>query len=79
MREYDARLIAERVLALLTENGIDIRTITNHVQSQPRERRRIKQKYWDPITGITWSGRGRMPHGLVGRGPETFRVPGTVV
>ncbi|WP_415877897.1 H-NS family nucleoid-associated regulatory protein [Burkholderia diffusa] len=49
------------------------------MQSQPRERRRIKQKYWDPITGITWSGRGRMPHGLVGRGPETFRVPGTVV
>ncbi|HDR9504725.1 TPA: H-NS histone family protein [Burkholderia cepacia] len=75
VREYEARLIAERVLALLAESGVDIRAIVDSVQSKPRERKRIKPKYWDPETGATWSGRGRTPRWLVGKDPETFRVP----
>ncbi len=75
VREYEAKLIAERVLALLSESGIDIRAIVNGLQSEPRERKRIKPKYWDPKTGVTWSGRGRTPRWLVGKDPETFRVP----
>ncbi|KVM89592.1 H-NS family nucleoid-associated regulatory protein [Burkholderia stagnalis] len=75
VREYEASLIAERVLALLAESGVDIRSIAACVQSKPRERKRIKPKYWDPKTGVTWSGRGRTPRWLVGKDPEMFRVP----
>ncbi|WP_321790568.1 H-NS histone family protein [Burkholderia pyrrocinia] len=75
VREYEARLIAERVLALLAESGVDIRAIADRLQSKPHERKKIKPKYWDPKTGVTWSGRGRMPRWLVGKDPENFRVP----
>ncbi|WP_059499280.1 H-NS family nucleoid-associated regulatory protein [Burkholderia sp. ABCPW 11] len=75
VREYEARLIAGRVLALLSESGGDIRSIVSCAQSKPPERKRIKPKYWDPKTGVTWSGRGRAPRWLVGKDRETFRVP----
>ncbi|WP_071733708.1 H-NS family nucleoid-associated regulatory protein [Burkholderia ubonensis] len=45
------------------------------VQPKPRERKRIKPKYWDPKTGVTWAGRGRMPRWLVGKDLEMFWAP----
>ncbi|KVK72542.1 H-NS histone [Burkholderia cepacia] len=75
VREYEARLIAERVLALLAESGIDIQALVNSTQSKPRERKQIKPKFWDPKTGVTWSGRGRTPRWLIGKDQEMFRIP----
>ncbi|MGN3966367.1 H-NS histone family protein [Burkholderia gladioli] len=80
VREREARLIAERVLALLAESGVDLRALLDYSQSRSHERRRTKKqrakaKYWNPETGVTWSGRGRMPRWLVGKDPESFRLP----
>ncbi|KVD39696.1 H-NS histone [Burkholderia sp. ABCPW 11] len=72
-REYEARLIADRVMALLSESGVDIRAIVDCAQSRPRTK--VKPKYWNPETGATWSGRGRTPRWLIGKDLEGFRIP----
>ncbi|KVP93115.1 hypothetical protein WJ95_05810 [Burkholderia ubonensis] len=33
-----------------------------------------RSRYWNPVTGATWSGRGRMPDWLVGQDLEAFRL-----
>ncbi|WP_423760249.1 H-NS family nucleoid-associated regulatory protein [Burkholderia sp. NLJ2] len=36
--------------------------------------RNSKPEYWNPQTGQTWTGRGRMPKWLVGKDPESYRI-----
>ncbi|MFA8356925.1 H-NS histone family protein [Burkholderia ubonensis] len=36
--------------------------------------RRRKAKYWNPETGQTWSGRGRVPKWLLGKDLDTYRI-----
>ncbi|WP_410721810.1 MULTISPECIES: H-NS family nucleoid-associated regulatory protein [Burkholderia] len=35
-------------------------------------RKRRKAKYFDPVTGSTWSGVGREPHWIKGRDKRKF-------
>ncbi len=37
--------------------------------------RRPKARYMDPVSGKTWSGRGRRPRWMEGRDPEEFLLP----
>ncbi|MFL9874616.1 H-NS histone family protein [Paraburkholderia megapolitana] len=74
-REQEARLIAERVVALLAEYGI---TIDNKTDAPRRARRtgtRVAPKYWNPATGATWSGRGRAPLWISGEDRSQFLLP----
>ena len=71
-RDREARLIAEQVLALLAERGVPIAGLRADVPAVGQNRRTAKPKYWDPETGATWSGRGRMPHWLRGKDPAQF-------
>lgn len=73
-REREARLIAERVLEVLAESGVPIDELVASCRQDGRLRRRVKQKYWDPQTGSTWSGRGRTPRWMAGKDPEEFRI-----
>lgn len=77
VREYEAKLIAERVMALLYESGIDIKKIFGVATGElPHEGRpKIRPKYWNPETGTTWSGRGKTPRWLVGQDRDKFRIP----
>lgn len=71
-REREARLIAERVLALLAEHGITINNKTDAPQHARRKRARAAPKYWNPETGATWSGRGRAPLWISGKNRSQF-------
>ncbi|KVF14470.1 H-NS family nucleoid-associated regulatory protein [Burkholderia cepacia] len=77
VREYEAKLIAEKVIALLQESGIDVGKIFGvATEKLPGERRaKIRPKYWNPATGATWSGRGKTPRWLVDQDLEKFRIP----
>ncbi|MEK7892970.1 H-NS histone family protein [Burkholderia contaminans] len=37
--------------------------------------RRRKARYMDPVSGKTWSGRGRRPLWMKGREPDEFLMP----
>lgn len=82
LRELDARIAAERdirrngaletIRALMTEFRITPEELmVPHVResgSQPRV------KYRDPVSGATWSGRGRAPAWIAGRDRDAFAV-----
>lgn len=74
-RESEAERLAARVLMLLLENGVDILWVADSVVPQRRARKRPQPKYWNPETGATWSGRGRVPLWLVGKNLDDFRIP----
>ncbi|WP_157655826.1 H-NS family nucleoid-associated regulatory protein [Burkholderia ubonensis] len=35
----------------------------------------LAPRYWNPETGETWAGRGRLPRWLIGKDPDAFRLP----
>ncbi|MGZ2749223.1 H-NS histone family protein [Burkholderia stagnalis] len=76
-REREAQLIAERVAELLAQSGVPVRDFMKKTGQGRGSRGAAKQKYWDPKTGATWSGRGRTPRWLVGKDIEQFRIGGS--
>ncbi|WP_126282535.1 H-NS family nucleoid-associated regulatory protein [Burkholderia stagnalis] len=70
-REREAQLIAQRVMDLLAENGVNVHDL---LHGREPGRRKVAPKYWNPETGATWSGRGRMPTWLVGQDPRRFLI-----
>lgn len=70
-REQEAQRIAQRVLELLAESGVDVREMAK----SPLRGRKVSPKYWNPRTGTTWSGRGRVPKWLVGQDRCQFLIP----
>ncbi|AOI67572.1 H-NS histone [Burkholderia territorii] len=73
-REHEARRIAQRVLELLEESGVDVRQLSTRSAQELRRGVRPKPKYWNPDTGATWSGRGRRPRWLVGDNLDRFLI-----
>ncbi|KAG8148450.1 hypothetical protein BFF94_037970 [Burkholderia catarinensis] len=74
-RENEARLIADRVIQLLAENGFPFCVNCNANLGQEKSRRgAVKPKYFDPNSGATWSGRGRMPVWLIGKDLDKYRL-----
>ncbi|ELW9532547.1 H-NS histone family protein [Burkholderia cenocepacia] len=67
-------LVVERVRQVLAEFHLDIDVVPRAAQ-EPHRRKRPTPKYWNPETGQTWCGRGRMPLWLAGKDPERYRVP----
>ncbi|VWD05166.1 H-NS-like protein [Burkholderia lata] len=81
-REYEAARLAERIAALLAESGVDRRRLLDALQAEPRmpepttrTRVPVKPKYWDPVTGATWAGRGKTPRWLIGKDWAEYRIP----
>ncbi|WP_063552345.1 H-NS family nucleoid-associated regulatory protein [Burkholderia territorii] len=73
-REHEARRIAQRVIELLEENGVDVHQLSARRPQGSRRGVRPKPKYWNPDTGATWSGRGRRPRWLVGDDLDRFLI-----
>ncbi|NTX31692.1 H-NS histone family protein [Burkholderia pyrrocinia] len=73
-REHEARRIAQRVLEVLAENGVNVQELTTHSSRGPRRGTKLEPKYWNPETGATWAGRGRTPRWLIDQNLEKFRI-----
>ncbi|RQZ58400.1 H-NS histone family protein [Burkholderia sp. Bp9004] len=73
-RDHQAKLIAERVLALLTECGVDIHAIVHRKELRSRILGKVEARYLEPETGVTWTGRGRMPRWLIGQNLKKFAI-----
>lgn len=73
-REY-CSVVAE-VRQKIKEFGIPLSAVRaafdTHVA--PAARRRAEPKYRDPITGKTWSGRGKPPRWIAGKSRDDFLI-----
>jgi DNA-binding protein H-NS len=73
-RAKEVRLAMIEIVHKMREYGITLhelvgrKTTPNPVQAEPAP------KYRDPVTGATWSGRGRAPHWIVGKNRDDFIV-----
>ncbi|UVE69939.1 H-NS histone family protein [Burkholderia pyrrocinia] len=70
-RKAKAAAIAQ-VVQLMTQYGIVPSDLKAIEYESPL--RKAKVKYWNPQTGQTWSGRGRIPRWLVGKDLEAYRI-----
>ncbi|WP_175781811.1 H-NS family nucleoid-associated regulatory protein [Burkholderia anthina] len=70
--------VLEQIIKLVREYEIDLRVVemrlSNIESSGTSRRRRVEPRYWDPVTGATWAGRGKRPRWMKGRNPEEFRI-----
>ncbi|KUY84077.1 H-NS family nucleoid-associated regulatory protein [Burkholderia sp. RF4-BP95] len=61
-----------QVVQLMSQYGILISDLNDIEHTSPV--RKARAKYWDPQTGQTWAGRGRVPKWLVGRDLDAYRI-----
>ncbi|HDR9881368.1 TPA: H-NS histone family protein [Burkholderia cenocepacia] len=82
-RKIDIELVSLRVArrgemlkyisTLIDEFGLEVAEIEKYI-SENFGKRKVRPKYFDPVSGATWSGRGKTPRWLVGRDPEEFLI-----
>ncbi|MGC3030229.1 H-NS family nucleoid-associated regulatory protein [Burkholderia sp. DN3021] len=73
MRKAERHTAIREIGKLIVEFGInatELREIVSGVR-----RKKPQAKYWDPLTGATWSGRGRRPKWLNDSNRDTYRLP----
>ncbi|KVD75508.1 hypothetical protein WI89_08105 [Burkholderia ubonensis] len=74
-RDEEVRYVIEQVMAVLSESGINLDDLASYVQANKRGKRHVAPKYWNPETGETWSGRGKLPRWLVGLDRSLYLLP----
>lgn len=55
-----ARAVAQ-IKSLMEEYGITIKDLSKPSRSSAAKRESVPPKYCDPVTGKTWTGRGKPP------------------
>ncbi|RBB31555.1 H-NS histone family protein [Burkholderia reimsis] len=73
-REREAREFAGQVKKALQDAGIDVNFMLSGRKPGRLKGDKIKPKYWNPETGETWSGRGKMPLWLRGKKIEDYLI-----
>ncbi|WP_175743474.1 H-NS family nucleoid-associated regulatory protein [Burkholderia ambifaria] len=73
VRKAERHTAIREIGKLIVEFGInatELREIISGVR-----RKKPQAKYWDPLTGATWSGRGRRPKWLSDSNRDAYRLP----
>uniref|UniRef100_UPI003BEEB627 H-NS histone family protein n=1 Tax=Burkholderia arboris TaxID=488730 RepID=UPI003BEEB627 len=67
--------IVSYIVKLMLELDIHIREIEEKMTSQGKKgRRSARPRFYDPVTGATWSGRGKKPRWMKDREPDDFLI-----
>ncbi|TCK33574.1 DNA-binding protein H-NS [Paraburkholderia sp. BL8N3] len=75
-REKETRLALIEIVQKMREYGITVNELLGRKPSaNAPQSAKIATAYRDPVTGATWSGRGRAPGWIAGKNREEFRVP----
>ncbi|WDD96275.1 H-NS histone family protein [Burkholderia sp. FERM BP-3421] len=76
MRREQASVVIAELRAAILEFGITPDDVFGARAKLVRRstRGRAIQKYRDPLSGATWSGRGRVPRWIAGRNREDFLI-----
>jgi DNA-binding protein H-NS len=69
-KERETRLVLIEIVQKMREYGISLNELMGRkMGSQPVE---PTAKYRDPVSGATWSGRGRAPQWIAGKNRDEF-------
>jgi DNA-binding protein H-NS len=71
----ERRSILDQIAAVMTKYRITNQELVEHLNIKVhRKGVPATQKFQDPITKVTWSGRGKEPRWIQGRDRELFRI-----
>ncbi|SAK99647.1 histone family protein nucleoid-structuring protein H-NS [Caballeronia arationis] len=73
-REKEARLALIEIVQKMREYGISLHDLIGRKSAPEPVQPEGAAKYRDPLTGATWSGRGRAPHWIAGKDREAYLV-----
>jgi DNA-binding protein H-NS len=78
LREQEMASAIAKVCALIEEFALtqeDIFTRTSSAKPRKASTSKVAPKYRDPVSGVTWSGRGVAPKWIAGRDKSEFLIP----
>ncbi|WP_086974030.1 H-NS histone family protein [Caballeronia glebae] len=71
-KEKETQHTLREIVQKMREYGI---TLNELMGSEPREQpSEPTARYRDPLSGATWSGRGRAPHWIVGKNRDDYLI-----
>lgn len=73
-REKETRIALIEIVQKMREYGITLHELVGRRASATPDQSGSMAKYRDPVSGATWSGRGRAPHWIVGKNRDEFIV-----
>lgn len=78
-REALKKAIIGQIVEVVQANDIPIEELVEALGGLKIKRKGVKatQKYWNPVTGVTWSGRGKEPSWIRGKDRKKFLLPDT--
>ena len=71
-RHAERAVLLENVREMITDCGFAPREVFGFGSSSRTKLFSVRQKYFNPETGQTWSGRGREPRWILGKPRETY-------
>lgn len=69
-KERETRLVLIEIVQKMREYGISLNELMGRKTGSPPIE--PGAKYRDPVSGATWSGRGRAPHWIAGKNRDEF-------
>lgn len=72
-KQSKRRNVMHQICELMADWGISSNEL-KHYRRGARITKPTVPKYRDPVSGQTWSGRGREPAWIVGKDREAFRI-----
>jgi DNA-binding protein H-NS len=78
-RQALKKAIIGQIVEVVQANDIPIEELVEALGGLKIKRKGVKatQKYWNPVTGVTWSGRGKEPSWIRGKDRKKFLLPDT--
>jgi DNA-binding protein H-NS len=78
-REAEKKAVIEQIVNVVHTYDIPIDELVDALGGLKIKRKGVKatQKYLDPVTGVTWSGRGKEPSWIRGKDRKKFLIPDT--
>lgn len=75
-KQLERKAALEEISSIAARYDISLQDLAKHYRGflQIQHKRAVSPKYRDPLTGSTWSGRGRKPLWLKGKDPADFRI-----
>ncbi|WP_029971930.1 H-NS family nucleoid-associated regulatory protein [Paraburkholderia graminis] len=71
-KERETCLVLNEIVQKMSEYGISLSELTgSKPEAQSKE---LAARYRDPVSGLTWSGRGRAPAWIAGKDRNEFLV-----
>ncbi len=74
LRHAERTGVLEKIHAMMSEYLITPAELDERRDRRFGSRSPAAPKYLDPVTGQTWSGRGKLPRWLAGKDREQYRI-----